>query len=142
VLCRASERAVERLSHAEIQSLALQMILIPNNLTTHFLGEVAAHVLSNPRLRAELRARDSAAHEVIDDILLSRPPGLILARGAAIASMQAEAVAQELSREEGLRITADGFQRDSDGSSTVLGSHGSSPTNSLTIGEALCLTVT
>jgi cytochrome P450 len=161
------DSAVERLSHAEIQSLVLQMMLIPNNLTIHLLGEVAAHVLSNPRLRAELRARGSAAHEVIGDILLSRPPQQRVSRrtvepctlhgrpipaksgisvalhahptkhgtpqprnlafgqgphscaGAAIASMQAEAVAQELSREEGLRITSDGFQRDSDGSSTV-----------------------
>jgi hypothetical protein len=48
VLCRASERVVERLNHAEIQSLVLQMMLIPNNLTIHLLGEVVAHVLSNP----------------------------------------------------------------------------------------------
>jgi hypothetical protein len=70
VLCRASERTVERLDHAGIQSLVLQMVLIPNNLATHFLGEVAAHA----RLGAGLRGRGSAAHEVIDGILLSRPP--------------------------------------------------------------------
>lgn len=70
MLCRASERTVERLNHAGIQSLVLQMVLIPNNLATHFPGRSRGTCPPG----AGLRGRDSAAHEVIDDILLSRPP--------------------------------------------------------------------
>ncbi len=73
-MLRMTDVAGQRLTDAQIQTIILQTVFLPNNLTIRLLGEVAARMLSDTELRDSLMEGRVGPGAVVDHILRIRPP--------------------------------------------------------------------